>query len=167
MSRPSKSVKSWLAHYSELASAWRGKAGGHEDAQDAMHDAVVRLLENGAAAVADPKAYLKRSIANGIIDRHRHRAVLAMSSLDELDESEHPAVSGPEAGVFSRQLMDDLAIALDELPLVCRQVYVGHRLEGWTHAEISAALGISRDMVEKRMTQALQHLNRRLQKYAR
>lgn len=166
MSRSSRSAKSWLAHYSELAGAWRGKAGVHEDAQDAMHDAVVRLLENGAATVADPKAYLKRSTANGIIDRHRHRTALAMSPLHELDESEHPAVGGPESGAFSRQLIDDLTAALNELPLACRQVYVGHRLEGWTHAEIAAALGISRDMVEKRMTQTLQHLNRKLQKYA-
>ncbi|TFL11518.1 sigma-70 family RNA polymerase sigma factor [Pusillimonas caeni] len=166
MSRPSAPKKGWLTHYSELVAAWRGKAGMHEDSEDAMHDAVVRLLENGAATVNDPRAYLKRSVSNGVIDRHRHRAVLSTTPLHELAEGDHPVARGPEAEVFSRRLVSDLKRALSELPLACQQVYVRHRLEGWTHAEIAYAMGISQAMVEKHMTRALQHLNRRLQKYA-
>ncbi len=166
MSRPTAPKKTWLAHYSELVAAWRRKAAGREDREDAMHDAVVRLLENGTAAVDDPRAYLKRSTANGIIDRHRHHAALPATPLHELEESEHPQACGPEAKMYSRQMVNDLRDALGELPLVCQQVYIRHRLEGWTHAEIARGMGISRAMVEKHMTRALQHLNQRLQKYA-
>ncbi|QEI07566.1 sigma-70 family RNA polymerase sigma factor [Pigmentiphaga aceris] len=166
MSRPAVPKKNWLAHYSELVAAWRRKAVGQEDREDAMHDAVVRLLENGAATVDDPRAYLKRSTTNGIIDRHRHQTALPVTPLHDLEESEHPQVCGPETKVYSRQMVTDLKDALGELPLVCQQVYVRHRLEGWTHAEIARGMDISQAMVEKHMTRALQHLNQRMQKYA-
>lgn len=158
--------KGWLAHYSELLGVWRRKAHGHEDAEDAMHDAMVRLLESGSATADDPRAYLKRSTANGVIDRHRHQAVLPTTPLQALEETEHPLVAGPESTVYSHQLIGDLKTALEELPPVCQQVYLRHRLEGWTHAEIATAMGLSRAMVEKHMTRALQHLSRRLQHHA-
>lgn len=166
MSHYSAFKKTWLAHYSEMMAIWRRKTHVREDGEDAMHDAVLRLLERGAANVADPRAYLKRSVANGVIDRQRHQAVLPMRPLHELAEAEHPLVRGPESEVYTRQLLSDLKSALGDLPPVCQQVYVRHRLEGHTHAEIARALGISRSMVEKHMTRALQHLNRALQKYA-
>lgn len=166
MSRPFASKIGWLAHYTELVAAWRRKTNIHEDSEDAIQDAVVRLLENGAATVNNPQAYLKRSMSNGVIDRHRHRMALPMIPLHELDEKDHPAVNSPEAEVFTQQLICDLKSALNDLPLACQQVYLRHRLEGWTHAEIACAMGISRAMVEKHMTRALRHLNRKLQKYA-
>lgn len=158
--------KGWLAHYSELVAAWRRNSGVHEDSEDAMHDAVVRLLENGAATVDNPRAYLKRSTANGVIDRYRRHASLPMTPLHELEDKDHPQVGGPEAEVFSQQMVSDLKRALNDLPLACQQVYVRNRIEGWTHAEISRAMGISRSTVEKNMTRALRHLNKQLQKYA-
>lgn len=166
MARFNVSLKSWLAHYHALAETWGRKVGIHEDAEDAMQDAVLRILENDAAAIDDPRAYLRRSVANGVIDRHRRNAILPVLPLHELEEREHPMVSDLESEVFSRQLVDDLKTALAELPLSCQQVYVRHRLEGWTHAEIARAMGISRAMVEKHITRALRHLNRKLQKYA-
>ena len=166
MARFNVPLKGWLAHYHALTQAWGRKAGVHEDAEDAMQDAVLRILENDAAVIDDPRAYLRRSIANGVIDRHRRNAILPVLPLHELEEREHPMVSDLESEVFSRQLVEDLKTALAELPLSCQQVYVRHRLEGWTHAEIARAMGISRAMVEKHMTRALQHLNRKLQQYA-
>lgn len=159
-------VKAWLAHYSELIGSWCRRPAANEDAQDAMQDAVVRILENGAAQVEDPLAYLKGSVRNGLIDRHRRSQRTQAMPLHELEEDEHPLAGSVEAHVRAARLAHDLAAALEELSLPCRQVYIRHRLEGWTHAEIARSLGISRDMVEKHMTRALKHLNARLQKYA-
>lgn len=166
MSRSPAPKKGWLTHYSELVAAWRRNTVVHEDREDAMHDAVVRLLENGAATVDNPRAYLKRSTTNGVIDRYRRQAVLPMTPLHELEEHDHPQVGGPETEAFSQQMVSDLKSALSDLPLVCQQVYVRNRIEGWTHAEIARAMGISRSTVEKNMTRALRHLNKQLQKYA-
>lgn len=89
-----------------------------------------------------------------------------MVPLHELHESEHPLAVGPESQVYSSQMVDDLRTVLDELPDICRQVYIYQRLEGSSHAEIARELGISRAMVEKHMNKALRHLSTRLQKYA-
>lgn len=158
--------KSWLAHYTELLSTWRRRVRVHEDMEDAMQDTMLRILENGAVRAENPKAYLQRSVANGVTDRLRRETVLPMKPLHELHESEHPEVAGPESALYSKQMAGDLATALEELPLVCRQVYIYKRLEGCSHAEIAEQLGISRAMVEKHMTRTLRHLNARLQQYA-
>ena len=89
-----------------------------------------------------------------------------MLPLHELDEADHPLCAGADVEAQTQQMVRDLKAALEELPWACQQVYVRHRLEGWTHAEIAEFLGVSRAMVEKHMTRALQHLNRKLQKYA-
>lgn len=141
---------------------------GHErhDVEDAVQDAVVGMLEQGTGGVDDPGAYLRRSTRNGLIDGHRRRALRQASPLDDLEEGEHPPAPGPEAAARERQLSEALLAALDDLPLKCQQVYIWHRLEGWSHPEIAAHMGLSRSMVEKYMTRALRHLSERLQDYA-
>ena len=158
--------KTWLAHYSELLGAWRRRSHVDHDVEDAMHDAVLRILENGSVSADNPAAYLQRSTSNGLIDRHRREEKLPMVPLHELHESEHPLATGPESQVYSSQMVNDLRTVLYELPDICRQVYIYQRLEGSSHAEIASELGISRAMVEKHMNKALRHLSTRLQKYA-
>ncbi len=163
-SRPPR--KGWLAHYSELMGAWRRKGPGQDDGQDAVQDSALSLLENGVGAIDDTRAYLARSTRNGLVDRHRRRSILSFLSIDEMDEADHPRADPPESALYTRELADALLAALEELPLKCQQVYLHHRLEGRTHAEIAGHMGLSRSMVEKYMQRAVRHINDRLQKYA-
>ncbi len=164
MPRPPAPKKGWLAHYSELVAAWRRK--NPQDGEDAMQDAVVGMLESGVGAIDDPRAYLARSTSNGLVDRQRRRGVLDLRSLEELSEDEHPAVQDGQASLYTREVLDALMSVLQELPLSCQKVYIRHRLEGWSHAEIAVDMGISRSMVEKHMNRALLHIHERLQKYS-
>ncbi|MCW0208373.1 MAG: sigma-70 family RNA polymerase sigma factor [Achromobacter sp.] len=158
--------KDWLAHYRDLFGILRRKDLGREDSEDALHDTVQGMLENGVGAIQDPRAYLARGISNRLISRHRHARALEMLPLDELGEASHSVAPGAETHVRCRQLADALASALEELPLKCRQIYVRHRLEGQTHSEIAQEMGLSRSMVEKYMTRALRHLEERLDIHA-
>ncbi|TCU97271.1 sigma-70 family RNA polymerase sigma factor [Paracandidimonas soli] len=158
--------KSWLAQYSNLLHIWRRKGSAHDDAQDAVQDAAVRILVNGDGTIKDPRAYLSRSAANGMAGRHRHRKVLDMLPLHALADHDHPVTDSAESSARTQELHDALWLALSELPLSCRQTFILHRLEGWTHTEIAEDMGISRSMVEKHMTRALRHLHERLQHYA-
>lgn len=157
---------SWLAHYRELIRACLRRGHQRHDVEDAVQDAVVGMLEQSAGAIQDPGAYLRRSTYNGLIDGHRRRAVWQTSSLQDLAEADHPSSPGPESAARERQLSDALLKALEELPLKCQQVYIRHRLEGWSHVEIAQHMGLSRSMVEKYMTRALRHLSERLQDHA-
>ncbi|WP_454691038.1 RNA polymerase sigma factor [Achromobacter aloeverae] len=164
-SRPPR--KGWLAHYGELVSAWRRKGPGEDDGEDALQDSALGLLENGVAAIqGNPRAYLARSTRNGLIDRHRRRAKLAVLPIDEVDETDLPRTDSPESTLYAQELAGALMAALEELPLKCQQVYVHHRLEGRTQAEIADHMGLSRSMVEKYMQRAVRHIAERLQAYA-
>ena|SRR5690554_5540484 len=166
MTRPAKPKKGWLAHYSELIGAWRGAGQGKEDGEDAMHDTVFGMLKNGIGTIDNTRAYMARGTSNRLISQHRHSKVLDITPLDELAEAEHPATTGADSSAQYQQLAEALAAALEELPPKCRQVYIKHRLEGWTHTEIAQEMGLSRSMVEKYMTRALRHVGERLQYYA-
>ncbi len=166
MTRLVQPRKDWLAHYADMIGRWRRGGVGREDREDAMHDTVVGMLENGVAAIADPRAYMARGTSNRLISWHRHVTTLEVTSLDAMQEAEHPALAAADHGVCFQQLADALADALDELPIKCRHVYVKSRIEGWSHTEIAQDMGLSRSMVEKYMTRSLRHIHDRLQHHA-
>lgn len=166
MSRSPESKKSWLAHYGELIGAWARRTGNYHDAEDATHDAIVRVLETDTGALVNPRAYLHRSVHNRLIDTHRQSKLLELVPLHELEEGEHPLLTDPDAAARTSQLLVSLKAGLAELPLKCRQVFLWHRLEGYTQEEIAQKLGISVNMVEKYMIRAVRHLRDRLQNHA-
>lgn len=159
--------KGWLAYYGELIGVWASRSGQIQNAEDAAQDAALAMLEGDPAAISDPRAYLRRSAHNGLIDIHRRRQARQATPLHELAETDMPADGrDPESALRANRLADALMDALSELPAKCQQVYVHHRLEGWTHAEIARNMGMSRSMVEKHMARALLHINERLHAYA-
>lgn len=164
MSASLKRKQGWLAHYRELLGAWRNK--NSPDGEDAIQDVAVELLERGIVDIEEPRSYLARGIANGVIDRHRRRGIIPFRALDELAEHEHPTVADGQSAYYTSELLTALMAALQELPPACQRVYLQHRLEGWSHAEIAEDMGISRSMVEKHMIRALQHIGERLKHHA-
>lgn len=166
MSRPLPPKKGWLAHYGELVGSWVRRADSREDAEDAAHDAIVRVLESDAGALMNPGAYLHQSVRNRLIDKYRQSRLLDLVPLHELGEDEHPLSGDPDAQVRTAELLRSLKTGLAELPLKCRQVFLLHRLEGYSQQEIAQQLGISVNMVEKHMIRAARHLRERLQHHA-
>lgn len=166
MARSSSLTSHWLVHYRELIGLWRRKAHGVEDAEDAMQDAALALLEKGSQTVEDPRAYMMRSTSNGLINRYRRSKIVEFFSLDELTEGEHPLMQSTESDAYAKELESALLAALAALPLKCQQVYIYHRLEGWSHTEVAEHMQLSKSMVEKYMNRALRHLAEALQPFS-
>ncbi|OZI70937.1 RNA polymerase sigma factor [Bordetella genomosp. 12] len=164
MSASLKRKQGWLAHYRELLGAWRSKHSA--DGEDALQDVAVELLERGIVDLEEPRSYLARGASNGVIDRHRRRGIIPFRALDELAEHEHPTVGDGQSAYYTAELLAELMAALQALPPACQRVYLQHRLEGCSHAEIAAEMGISRSMVEKHMIRALQHIAEKLKHHA-
>jgi len=72
--------------------------------------------------------------------------------------------AGPEAQYFRRVLLDELELALDELPVEQREVFVAHELEGRSFKELSAETGVSVNTLLSRKRYAVLHLRRRLRR---
>ena len=71
--------------------------------------------------------------------------------------------AGPEALYVRSVLLDELELALDELPDEQREVFVAHELEGRSFKELSAESGVSVNTLLSRKRSAVLHLRERLQ----
>src|SRR5438876_1469735 len=71
--------------------------------------------------------------------------------------------AGPEAMYVRGLLLDELALALEELPREQREVFVAHELEGWSFKELAAESGVSVNTLLARKRYAVLHLRERLQ----
>lgn len=142
------------------------RLGGEAEAEDVYQDVYLKLTHaDPPAALAQPLAYVYRVAANAALDHVRQRR-----RREERDEawvdvtvtrSGNSAVSDdPDAYsiVEQRQRLERLAKAIDALPPQARRVFVRLRVEGATHAEIAAELGVSKSAIEKSIAVAMRHL---------
>jgi RNA polymerase sigma factor (sigma-70 family) len=71
--------------------------------------------------------------------------------------------AGPEAVYARNLLLDELELAIDELPEEQRDVFVGHELEGRSFKEMAAETGVGVNTLLSRKHYAVRHLRERLQ----
>ncbi|MGE8566857.1 MAG: RNA polymerase sigma factor [Achromobacter sp.] len=162
MSRSSSPRTGWLAYYDELVGVWSRRTGNRHDAEDAAHDAIERLLKADASVALKARGYLFQAAGHRLIDRWRRQDRAEHVPWDELDEAEQLRVDDPEASLRASRLADDLANVLTELPPKCRQAFVLNRIEGWTQAEVAQHMGLSKNMIERYVMRAIEHVRDRL-----
>ena len=71
--------------------------------------------------------------------------------------------AGPDAMYVRGLLLDELALALEELPREQREVFVAHELEGRSFKELAAESGVSVNTLLARKRYAVLRLRERLQ----
>ena len=72
--------------------------------------------------------------------------------------------AGPEALYARSLLLEELEVAVDELPEEQRDVFVAHELEGRSFKEMAADTGVSVNTLLSRKRYAVLHLRERLQR---
>lgn len=135
----------------------RGRS--HEDAEDLIQDALLRLTEYcRTAEVQNEEAFLERTIVNLSIDRYRRdrRRPVAHQTVEEISESfqlvdESP---GPDEVLAAQQRLDEIRKALDAVSVRTREIYLAHRA-GYSHQELADAFGVSTSTVEKAIARAV------------
>jgi RNA polymerase sigma factor (sigma-70 family) len=71
--------------------------------------------------------------------------------------------AGPDAMYVRGLLLDEMALALEELPREQREVFVAHELEGRSFKELAAESGVSVNTLLARKRYAVLYLRERLQ----
>jgi RNA polymerase sigma factor (sigma-70 family) len=71
--------------------------------------------------------------------------------------------AGPEALYVRSVLLDELELALEELPGEQREVFIAHELEGRSFKDLSAESGVNVNTLLSRKRYAVLHLRERLQ----
>lgn len=132
------------------------RTGSLQAAQDISQDMYFRVLglANDFPTYDDARNYLIRIASNAAIDymRTENRRMKLLEGSYSLFEGYSPT---PEDSHHLDEQMQGIDMALAQLPEKCRDVLYLSRVEGMTHTEIAARLGVSRSLVEKYAVRAL------------
>ncbi len=134
-----------------------------ETAADLTQETFVRLLRgDDGARIGSPRAYLYRIAANLLTDHARkERTRPPQVGGDRLDRLLDEAPD-QERTLLARDEVRRLRRAIDEMPPRRREIFVLHKFEGLSYAEIAERLGIAKNTVMVQMMQALAHCRDRL-----
>ena len=155
----------------ELRRFLMARTGSEADADDLLSELWIKISAGRLGPIANPASYLFRMANNLVLDRLReaHRRqrreqewtadqhgaqALSMEVADSSPNAEQLLVEEDEAR--------RLASAIAQLPAGAQRVLRMHKLQGLSHSEVAARLGISRSAVEKHMAVAMTHLRRSL-----
>jgi RNA polymerase sigma factor (sigma-70 family) len=144
------------------------------DAEDILQDVFYALVEANRLLVPieHVTGWLFRVARNRITDLFRKKTPEPFSDIAvPSDEEERLRLedllpspdAGPEALYVRRVLLEELEIAIDELPDEQRKVFVAHELEGRSFKEMAAETGVSVNTLLSRKRYAVLHLRERLQ----
>jgi RNA polymerase sigma factor (sigma-70 family) len=144
------------------------------DAEDILQDVFYELVEANRLLmpIEHVTGWLFRVARNRITDLFRKKRPERFSDTVVADEDDEPLQledmlpspdAGPEALYARHVLLDELALAVDELPDEQRDVFVAHELEGRSFKEMAAETGVSVNTLLSRKRYAVLHLRERLQ----
>lgn len=149
----------FLTCYEELSRFLTKKLGCREMAADVVQETYLRVARvDPARDISHPRAFLYRIAVNLAADAMRRRQVRARYESPEVSAEDVPS-SAPsmEAALDARQQYRLLRQAVTLLPPKCRTVFLLHKAEQLSYAQIAARLHISTSAVEKHMSKALAH----------
>ena len=159
---------------SRLRNFIRRRVPNADDAEDILQDVFYKLVEANRLLmpIDHVTGWLFRVARNRIIDllREKKPEYLIDSGFTEQDGEKlrledllPSADAGPEALYARNMLLDELEMALDELPKEQRDVFVAHELEGRSFKQMAADTGENVNTLLSRKRYAVRHLRERLQ----
>jgi len=159
---------------SRLRNFIRRRVPNPADVEDILQEVFYELVEaNRLLMPIDHVAgWLFRVARNRITDLFRRKKPESFSNARVADEDGDvlrvedllPSPdAGPEALYVRGVLLEELELALDELPDEQREVFIAHEIEGRSFKELSAASGVNINTLLARKRYAVLHLRGRLQ----
>ena len=161
---------------SRLRNFIRRRVPDPADVEDIVQEVFYELVEANRMLmpIDHVTGWLFRVARNRITDlfrkRQRREATFSETELEKADsellrlEDLLPSPeAGPEALYVRSVLLEELELALEELPDEQREVFVAHELEGRSFKELSAESGVNVNTLLSRKRYAVLHLRKRLQ----
>lgn len=128
------------------------------DADDLAQESFVRLCAADASGIESPRAFLFKTARNLALNAARHDRIAATDSVPDLDAA--GAVSTEPSPERRAEIAADAAHlqrVLSELPAHKREALLLFKLDGFSHKEIGARLGVSPRTVERYIFDAVAH----------
>ena len=159
---------------SRLRNFIRRRVPDPRDAEDILQEVFYELVEANRLLmpISHVTGWLFRVARNRIVDLFRKKrpesfsdAAIAQKDgeLLRLEDLLPSPDASPEVLYARKVLLDELELAVDELPEEQREVFVAHELEGRSFKDMAARTGVSVNTLLSRKRYAVLHLRRRLQ----
>ncbi|MEC3909744.1 RNA polymerase sigma factor [Sphingobium sp. CR2-8] len=159
-------------HRGDLRRFLIARMGDATEADDVLQELWLKARNVTAGPIDNGRAYLYRMAQNLVVDRLREKkrrmererrwsdqaTDFAAAGVEPLDRSQTA-----EDAILAREEVATLVSAIRNLPDGARRAFELHKLEGLSHEEVAARLGISKSGVEKHMAVAMKYLRRALQ----
>lgn len=130
-------------------------------AEDIVHDTFIRIWEKRAQIDEErPIKPLLYTIAKHELLNLLSRASRESEIMAEFERSATTIAETADTALFHKEQQALVDQAIAELPPRCRQVFEKCQVEGLSHREVAATLGISESTVNNQMVKAWAHIRR-------
>lgn len=146
-----------------------------DEALDLVQDAMIKLVRNYSARNSDEWAPLfYRILQNGVRDWHRRQAVrrrvMAWFPKAKSDDNDYDAIAAapdptgraPDQELQNSEAMQDMEIAVHDLPTRQREAFMLRTFEGLDVAGTAVAMGCSEGSVKTHYSRAIHTLREKL-----
>jgi RNA polymerase sigma factor (sigma-70 family) len=139
------------------------------DAEDVLQDVFYKLVEANRLLmpIDHITGWLFQVARNRITDLFRKRKPETFADVDDeglgLEELLPSPDAGPEAAYLHTVLLEELELAIAELPPEQRAVFIAHEIEGRSFKELAAETGVNVNTLLSRKHYAVVRLRERLQ----
>ena len=159
---------------SRLRNFIRRRVPDETDAEDLLQEVFFKLVEANRLLVPieHVTGWLFQVARNRITDLFRKKKAESFSGesvagedgeLLQIEDLLPSPDAGPDALYLRGVLLDELELALDELPDAQRDVFIAHELDGRSFKELAAESGVNVNTLLSRKRHAVLHLRERLQ----
>lgn len=142
--------------------------GNKETAEEIVSDVFFNVWEQRRKLleIENLPGYLRNTTYRMSLTRYRHDDTRDFSSLsiDDIEEFHHFPVVSPDEEYVSKEEVESINRAIEELPPKCRHVFTMAKLEKVSYKEISTLLDISLPTINYHVKTAVDYLKKRLLK---
>ncbi len=141
----------------------RRRVSDPRDAEDILQEVFSELVEANRLLmpIEHVTGWLFRVARNRITDLFRKKKPESFN--DTFEDLLPSPDAGPEARYARQVLLDELALAIEELPEEQRDVFIAHELHGRSFKDMAAETGVSINTLLSRKRYAVLSLRERLQ----
>jgi RNA polymerase sigma-70 factor (ECF subfamily) len=149
-------MKSRPAHFERLLNFLRRKGRSHEDAEDLIQEAMLRLhrYRRTDQQVVNEEAFLTTAVQNLSVDLHRRFQGRHEVPLDQSLRNSFVDPATPEKTIDAEQRLGRIRALLDAASVRTREIYFAQRA-GYSYDEIAAHFKISHITIRRHIARAL------------
>lgn len=147
-------------YYNPLCNYVANSLGFREEAEDIVMDVFTHLWahQNSISEILHPKTYLFKAVYHKSIEHLRAKKMVIVG----FEQEKIVVPDYNEENIEEFLLKEKIFKSIRQLPSQCQLIFVKSKIDGLSHKEIAAEMGISTKTIENQITKAMKILRKLL-----